>query len=177
MTVALFSATTGTAKMSAYPAGTPQPTEEEIFAGATAVETISVEPDGASEVTGVFTNLVTGTDYVIYSVQDDGQGGYGPVASFVFTTPTKYSEIITDVTGAEVTGQSGIQWAWFDEENPSTLTTAVTQGVAELTDATGLLEITLPTSISTPKGSKGTMVLRADWGGGVQTASHLVEVK
>jgi hypothetical protein len=174
----LFSATAGTARVSAYPAGTPTPSESDIFNGVGAASQLTLQPDGLAEVTGSMTGLDTGTEYVLYSVQDELDGGsFSTIAEVTINTPTKYSEIITDVTGAEVTNQTGIQWAWFDEENPSTLSSPSTQGVAELTDATGLLEITLPTSISTPKGSKGTMVLRADWGGSVQTASHVAEVK
>jgi hypothetical protein len=174
----IFSTIVGTVALSAYPLGTPEPSAADVYNGVGAIQTAQFVHDATGLNVGGISGLETGTEYLVYAVQDEsGSGDYSRVVSIVSKTPTKYSEIITDVTGAEVTGQSGIQWAWFDEENPSTLTTAVTQGVAELTDATGLLEITLPTSISTPKGSKGTMVLRADWGGSTQTASHLVEVK
>jgi hypothetical protein len=175
----LFSGTTGTSRVCAYPLGTPQPTEQDIFDGVGAIASVVIQPDGIGAVSGVMTGLDTGTTYQIYAVQKelDIDNTWSAVAAQELLTPAKYSEIITDVTGAPVGSQTGIQWAWFDEENPSTLSSPSVQGVAELTDATGLLEITLPTSITTPKGSKGTMVLRADWGGGVQTASHLVEVK
>jgi hypothetical protein len=177
--LSLFSAVNGTAKVSAYPSGTAQPTDADIFNGVGAVSTLTLQPDGLGDVTGTMTGLVTGTEYVLYSVQDelDGGGTYGSVASVTLTTPTKYSENISDVAGTSVGAQTGIQWAWFDSVDPDTLGNPSAQGTAEVTDATGLLEVTLPTTISTAKGSQGTMVLRSDWGGSTQTASHLVEVK
>lgn len=173
ITFNLFSAFLGTAYYVVKPSSSPAPTESEIVADPDSMS-LSYPTSESREL--IVTGLTTGESMSLYLVVDTG-GSYSSILQHDFTTPTKYSEIITDVTGAEVTEQSGIQWAWFDEENPSTLSSPSTQGVAELTDATGLLEITLPTSISTPKGSKGTMVLRADWGGGVQTASHVAEVK
>lgn len=179
LTLDLFSGIAGECRWGVYPRGHAEPTPADVWNGvAPATSTGSVVLDGASSSQVNIAQPDTGTDYDIYFTQDETGGGvYTEVTKFQYTSPTKYSELITDVTGTSVGAQTGIQWAWFDEENPSQLTTAVTQGTAEITDGTGLLEITLPTTILTPKGSKGTMVLRADWGGGVQTASHLAEVK
>lgn len=174
----IFSAATGTAKISVYPSGTPTPSKADIFNGVNAIAQATLQPDGVTEALTNIGGLTTSTDYVAYAVQDEYDvGTYGTISTSTFTTPTKYSEIITDVTGASVGAQTGIQWAWFDSVDPDALGSPSAQGTAEVTDGTGLLEITLPTSISTAKGSQGTMVLRSDWDSEIQSASHIVAVK
>ncbi len=174
----VFTAATGTTKVSVYTSGTAQPSKADIFNGVGAVSQTTLTPDGVSEAFGDASGLTTGTDYVAYAVQDEFDlGSYGPVATTNFTTPTKYSEIITDVEGNIAANGLGIEWAWFDAQLPQNMNNPAASGIQESTDANGLLEITLPTSVATAKGSKGTMVLRAEWLSGESSAAHIVTVK
>ena len=181
--VGLFSASTGTTRICAYPSGTAQPSDADIFNGVGAVSSIVVQPDGIVEGLYQLSGLDTGTEYELFAIQDEQDlGSYGSVAKITVNTPYKYSETVGNVSGNPWISKTGIQWSWFDSTDTNSLGSASASGTlsstpSEETDANGLLEITLPTSISTAKGGQGTMVLRADFDGAVQTASHIVTVK
>ena len=183
MEIGLFSASTGTARICAYPSGTAQPSDSDIFNGVGAVSSVIAQPDGIVEGLYQLSGLDTDTEYEIFAIQDElDSGSYGTVAKITVNTPYKYSETVNNVNGDPWISKTGIQWSWFDSTDANSLGSASASGtlsstLSEETDATGLLEITLPTSISTAKGGQGTMVLRSDFDGAVQTASHIVTVK
>lgn len=174
----VFSASTGTARIGAWPSGTPVPSQADVFAGTGAVLSTTFEPDGIAALDVVLSGLTTGTEYEIFAVQDRlNATDYTPVQQLTVTTPTKYSETLVDVSGNNLASVSSIQYAWYDSVDANNLGTAKVTGTTEATDGVGLMEVTLPTSITTAKGAQGTMVLKVDDGGTIRTASHIVTVK
>ncbi len=179
LSFSLFSATAGTAKAAAYPTGTPQPSDADIFNGVGAVATGSAALDGVNDFTLTISGLDTGTTYDIFFIQDENDlGTYNNPQMQTITTPTKYSEIITNIEGTETTNLSNIKYKWFDSTDLSALGSSTADGTTEVTDGTGLLEVTLPNGVTTTaKGSQGTMMLQVDDGGTIKTAYHIVTVK
>ena len=179
----LFSASSGTAKIGAWPSGTSQPSDADIFNGVGAVEIITVQPDGINELTASLTTLTTGTSYEIFSIQDEGDlGSYGAVASLTITTPFKFSELILDREGNAWESRTDVKWSWFDSTDTASLGSPSAEGSLETTAAgTGLCEATLPTSISTAKGAEGTLLISftEDTGEGpvVRTGYKIATVK
>lgn len=179
LSFSLFSATAGTAKAAAYPTGTPQPSDADIFNGVGAVATGSAVLDGVGDFALTLTGLDTGTTYDIFFIQDeDDLGTYNNPQMQSITTPTKYSEIITNIEGNETLNLSNIKYKWYDSTDLSALGSSTADGTTEVTDGTGLLEITLPDGVTTTaKGSQGTMMLQVDDGGTIKTAYHIATVK
>ena len=176
--LSIFSGTAGTCYFGTYPSGATAPTEAEIVAGTGALSTGSILLDGVSVIPASASQPDTGTDYVCYLVQDENDlGSYGPVIPLAYTSATKYSETVVDIDDTALVNLSAIQYTWYDSTDFDNLGTAKTTGTVEVTDGAALLEITLPTSITTAKGSDGTMVLKVDDGGTVRTAAHVVTVK
>ena len=178
ITYLMFSVQAGSAYAALYPSGTVRPPNADIVAGTGALASGSVALDGAAPLNLTLTLPNTDTAYVVYFAQDIGDGGsnYNEESS-TFTSPTKYSETVVDIDDTALASLTAISYAWYDSTDFSNLGSAKTTGTAEVTDGSALLEITLPTSITTAKGSDGTMVLKVDDGGTVRTAAHVVTVK
>lgn len=176
--IGLFSATTGTSRMGAWPSGTPQPSNDDIFNGVGAVESFTLQPDGINEVIGTFTTLDTGTSYEIFSIQDelDGGGTYGAVGTLTITTPVKASEIVQNSAGTLWASRSGWNWAWFDSADPQNMVAPTDKGALEDTDASGLIEITL-SNTTLAKGQTGSLVLESNFDAADQISIHNVQVK
>lgn len=174
----LFSVQPGTGYLGAWPAGTPRPSDEDIVAGIDAVTTVSGYMDGVNNTNVSLPLADTGTTYEIYGVQDINDAGtdFNSYTGNV-TSPTKYSQNVASAAGDRWVNKTGIRWAWFDDIEPQNFSSPAAKGSGESVDSDGLLEITLPSSISTPKGSRGTMVLYATFDDGEQTAYHPVTVK
>lgn len=176
--LSIFSGTAGTCYFGIYPAAATPPTEAEIVAGTNALSTNSILLDGSSSFPATIAQPDTGTAYVCYLVQDENDSGaYGPIIPLAYTSATKYSQNVGNAAGDRWVNKTGIRWAWFDEVEPQNWGSPRAKGSGESVDADGLLEITLPLSISTPKGGRGTMALYATFDDGEQAAYHPVTVK
>lgn len=179
VTYLMFSVQAGSAYAALYPSGTARPSNADIVAGTGALASGAVALDGVDPLNLTLTLPNTGTTYVVYFAQDIGDGGssYNEELS-TFTSPTKYSEIITNIEGNETLNLSNIKYKWYDSTDLSALGSSTADGTTEVTDGTGLLEITLPNGVTTTaKGSQGTMMLQVDDGGTIKTAYHIVTVK
>ncbi len=178
LNLSIFSGVAGECYFSVYAANATAPTEAEIVAGS-GLTNGSVTLDGTSTLSTSVAQPDTGTDYIIYLVQDENDAGsYGPIVPIEYTSSTKYSEIITDIEGTETTNLTNIKYKWFDSTDLSALGSSTADGTTEVTDGTGLLEVTLPNGLATTaKGSQGTLMLQVDDGGTVKTAYHIVTVK
>lgn len=174
----IFSGVAGECYFSVYAANATAPTEAEIVAGS-GLTNGNVTLDGTNTFSTSVAQPDTGTDYILYLVQDENDAGsYGPIVPIEYTSSTKYSEIITDIEGTETTNLNNIKYKWFDSTDLSALGSSTADGTTEVTDGTGLLEITLPDGVTTTaKGSQGTMMLQVDDGGTIKTAYHIVTVK
>jgi hypothetical protein len=174
----IFSGVAGECYFSIYAANATAPTEAEIVAGS-GLTNGNITLDGTNTVSTSIAQPDTGTDYIIYFVQDENDAGsYGPIVPKEYTSSTKYSEIITDIEGTETTNLNNIKYKWYDSTDLSALGSSTADGTTEVTDGTGLLEITLLDGVTaTAKGSQGTMMLQVDDGGTIKTAYHIVTVK
>ena len=174
----IFSGIAGECYFSVYAANATAPTEAEIVAGS-GLTNGSVTLDGINTSSTSVAQPDTGTVYIIYLVQDENDAGsYGPIVPIEYTSSTKYSEIITDIEGTETTNLNNIKYKWYDSTDLSALGSSTADGTTEVTDGTGLLEITLLDGVTTTaKGSQGTMMLQVDDGGTIKTAYHIVTVK
>lgn len=178
VTYLMFSVQAGSAYAALYPSGTARPSNADIVAGTGALASGSVALDGTAPLDLTLTLPNTDTAYVVYFAQDIGDGGsnYNEESS-TFTSPTKYSETVVDIDDASLNNKTGIEYAWYDSVDFNNLGNVKTSGTAEVTNGSGLLEITLPTTITTAKGADGTMVLKVDDAGTIRTAAHIVTVK
>jgi hypothetical protein len=178
LSLSIFSGLAGECYFSVYAANATAPTEAEIVAGS-GLTNGNVTLDGTNTFSTSVAQPDTGTDYIIYLVQDENDAGsYGPIVPLEYTSSTKYSEIITDIEGTETTNLNNIKYKWFDSTDLSALSSSTADGTTEVTDGTGLLEVTLKDGVTaTAKGSQGTMMLQVDDGGTIKTAYHIVTVK
>ena len=174
----IFSGVSGECYFSVYAANATAPTEAEIVAGS-GLTNGNITLNGVDTFSTSVAQPDTGTDYIIYLVQDENDAGsYGPIVPVEYTSSTKYSEIITDIEGTETVNLNNIKYKWFDSTDLSALGLSTADGTTEVTDGTGLLEITLSDGVTTTaKGSQGTMMLQVDDGGTIKTAYHIVTVK
>lgn len=85
----------------------------------------------------------------VYAVPDEvfipplGAGG------FVQPTPTKTATVtLVDTAGAIRPSLAGLKWAFFDQSTPDLFAQAVDQGVGESTDGSGVLVITVHTTLA-----------------------------
>ena len=178
ITVNLFSGNSGTVYGGVYPRAATAPTDAELVAGTGALSTSTVTLDGIVTSDITLTQPDTGTLYTVYFVQDTtGGGAYTEVFELDYQSPTKYSETLIDIDGVSLDSITAIEYSWYDSTDFNNLGSAKITGTVEVTNGSGLLETTLPTTITTAKGSDGTMVLKVDDAGTIRTAAHIVTVK
>lgn len=178
VTANVFSGNAGTCYIGVYPRAATAPTAPQLVAGTGAISTASAVLDGTSASDITATHPDTGTEYTLYLVQDTtGSGDYTDVFDIDYTSPTKYSETLIDIDGASLDSITAIEYSWYDSTDFNNLGSAKITGTVEVTDGSGLLETTLPTTITTAKGADGTMVLKVDDAGTIRTAAHIVTVK
>lgn len=174
----IFSGTAGALYMGVYARNATAPTAAALVAGTGALTTATDTLDGINTKDVDIAQPDTGADYTVYFVQDTtGSGDYSEVYEFDYTSPTKYSETVGTYQNEPLASITAIEYSWFDSVDFDNLGPAKVTGNTEVTDASGLLEITLPTNISTAKGSQGVMSLKVVSGGKTRTGSHIATVK
>ena len=174
----LFSGSAGTIYAGIYPRAAGKPIASALASGSGALTVATVVGTGTSSVALDIDQPDTGTDYTVYFTQDTtGSGDYTDVFDYDYTSPTKYSETAVDIEDEDLPDLVDIQYSWFDSVDVDNMGPVKHSGSAEATDRDALLEITLPTSISTNKGEFGIMVLKVITGEITRTATHISEVK
>lgn len=178
----VFSGTSGFTAAGVWPAAAT-PTAQEIYDGTGAVAAVDYQQlDGINNVVFTLPHANTGTAYKAWFVQDTSDGGltFTEPQYIAYTSAFKYSEDLITAKEVALGSKVNIKWEWYDSASPP-LGNPKASGSTESTDANGLLEVTLPTSISTVKGEVGTMVLylseSTESGLKESTAYHLAEVK
>lgn len=109
------------------------------------------------------TGKTAGTPYTVRLRAVDAAGNKAtPITAPLTTTapPPVYSASFTlnAPDGTAAANLSGLRWAWFDQATPDLFTAPVDKGTVEATDASGVLQVSLPHSSLQP-GAVGWLIV------------------
>jgi len=88
----------------------------------------------------------------------DTEGDTWDLGGFELQSVINIQLTLVDNLGNPLASLTGIKWAWFDSADPNTFAAPTDKGNAEITDSSGLLDITLNSTTLTT-GQTGTLVL------------------
>lgn len=98
-----------------------------------------------------------GTSYTVRLRAVDAAGNKAAPLTTTLTTaspPPVYGASVTlnNPDGTVAANLANLRWAWFDQPSPDLFTAPADQGTVEATDASGVLQVSLPHSTLTPGG-------------------------